>query len=203
MKKSSFVVLISVSILVLISFGYAEEARLLRQPTVSENLVAFVYANDIWTVSRSGTSALITASSTIGAQLAGSTGPIIEKYRAFGHHLGLAFQVQDDILGIWGDPEKTGKPASDDLRQRKKNLPTLYGIAKSPSFADLFFQESKQVHVQDLFEALNQVDALDHAQDFSHKQTETALQALQEAEPREPAARELKNIAHRLTHRQS
>jgi geranylgeranyl diphosphate synthase type I len=149
------------------------------------------------------TSALITASSTIGAQLAGAPDSIIERYRTFGHHLGLAFQVQDDILGIWGDPEKTGKPASDDLRQRKKTLPTLYGIANSPSFADLFTQETGQVAVQDLFRALNQVDALDHAQDFSHQQTKLALQALAEAQPIEPAARELKNIAHRLTRRES
>lgn len=149
------------------------------------------------------TSALITASSTIGAQLAESPASIIEKYRTFGHHLGLAFQVQDDILGIWGDPKKTGKPASDDLRQRKKTLPTLYGIAKSLSFADLFFQEPEQVAVQDLYEALNQVDALDHARDFSNQQTEIALQALHEAEPKEPAAKELSNIAHRLTQRQS
>ena len=149
------------------------------------------------------TSALITASSTIGAQLAGSPGPIIDKYRTFGHHLGLAFQVQDDILGIWGDPAKTGKPASDDLFHHKKTLPTLYGIAKSQSFADLFFQESEKVAIQDLYEALNQVNALDHAKDFSHQHTEIALQALQEADPREPAARELINLAHRLTHRQS
>ncbi len=149
------------------------------------------------------TSALITASSTIGAQLAGSSNSIIERYRAFGHHLGLAFQVQDDILGIWGDPEKTGKPASDDLRQRKKTLPTLYGIAKSSSFADQFFQEPEQVALQNLYEALNQVDALAHARDFSHQQTEIALRALHEAEPREPAARELRNIAHQLAQRQS
>ncbi|HEY45740.1 MAG TPA: polyprenyl synthetase family protein [Anaerolineae bacterium] len=149
------------------------------------------------------TSALITASSIIGAQLAGSPDSIIEKYRTFGHHLGFAFQVQDDILGIWGDPEKTGKPASDDLRQRKKTLPTLYAIAKSTSFADLFFQESKQVALEDLYRALNQVDALDHAQDFTHQQTKIALQALHEAEPREPAARELINMTHRLLQRES
>ena len=162
-----------------------------------------VSVDDYLEMIKGKTSALISASSTIGAQLAGSPVSIIEKYRAFGLHLGLAFQVQDDILGIWGDPNITGKPASDDLLQRKKTLPTLYGIAKSPSFADLFFQEPKQVAVQDLYEALNQVDALDHARDFSQQQTEFALQALQEAEPREPAANELRSIAYQLTQRQS
>ncbi|UCF62409.1 MAG: polyprenyl synthetase family protein [Anaerolineaceae bacterium] len=162
-----------------------------------------VTVDDYFEMIEGKTSALITASSTIGAQLAGAPESIIEKYRTFGHHLGLAFQVQDDILGIWGDPEKTGKPASDDLRQRKKTLPTLYAVANSPSFADLFIQESDQVTVQDLYESINQVDALVHVQNFSHQQTELALQALGEAEPKEPAARELNNIANRLIRRES
>lgn len=149
------------------------------------------------------TSALLTASSTIGAQLAGAPSSTTDKYRAFGYHLGLAFQVQDDILGIWGDPEQTGKPASDDLRQRKKTLPTLYGMEKSPSFAALFSQNVDQIAIQDLREALNQVDALDHARTFSQRQTELALKALKEADPIETAGTELENISRRLTQRQS
>jgi geranylgeranyl diphosphate synthase type I len=42
----------------------------------------------------------------------------------------LAFQIQDDILGIWGEPEVTGKPVADDLRSRKKTLPVLYVLGK-------------------------------------------------------------------------
>ncbi|HEY44357.1 MAG TPA: polyprenyl synthetase family protein [Anaerolineae bacterium] len=149
------------------------------------------------------TSALFTASSTTGAQLAGASSSTIDQYHAFGYHLGLAFQVQDDILGIWGDPEQTGKPAGDDLRQRKKTLPTLYGMEKSPTFADLFSKNANQVDIQNLYDALNRVDALDHARDFSRHQTELALKALEEAEPMETALTELENIVHRLTNRQS
>jgi geranylgeranyl diphosphate synthase type I len=149
------------------------------------------------------TSALLAASSTIGAHLAGAPRSTIDKYRAFGYHLGLAFQAQDDILGIWGDPEQTGKPASDDLRQRKKTLPTLYAIESSPPFADLFSKNADQVTIQDLHEALNQVDALEYARVFSQHQTELALKALEEADPMETAGKELENIARRLTNRQS
>ena len=48
---------------------------------------------------------------------------------AFGAELGLAFQAIDDLLGIWGDPEVTGKPAAGDLRQHKKSLPVVAALA--------------------------------------------------------------------------
>ena len=46
-------------------------------------------------------------------------------WRRLGHQLGLAFQVRDDALGIWGDPQLTGKPAGGDLRRGKKSLPVI------------------------------------------------------------------------------
>jgi len=51
----------------------------------------------------------------------------------FGETLGLAFQVWDDYLGIWGDPAKTGKSAADDLIAGKKTLPVLYGLQQPES----------------------------------------------------------------------
>src|SRR5205823_8734770 len=47
----------------------------------------------------------------------------------FGAQLGIAFQLVDDILGIWGDPAVTGKPVYSDLRARKKSLPVTYALA--------------------------------------------------------------------------
>ena len=49
--------------------------------------------------------------------------PRSDALRDYGRHLGLAFQAIDDLLGIWGDPATTGKPAGSDLRQRKKSMP--------------------------------------------------------------------------------
>ena len=51
-----------------------------------------------------------------------------EHLRAFGEHLGLAFQHVDDLLGIWGDPAVTGKPVFSDLRNRKKSLPVVAAL---------------------------------------------------------------------------
>jgi geranylgeranyl diphosphate synthase type I len=49
--------------------------------------------------------------------------------RDYGRHLGLAFQAVDDLLGIWGDPDRTGKPAGSDLRSRKKSMPVVSALA--------------------------------------------------------------------------
>nr|WP_221332996.1 polyprenyl synthetase family protein [Nocardia transvalensis] len=71
------------------------------------------------------TAALLAASASIGAVLSGAPPRSVTAMKHFGHHLGLAFQLVDDLLGIWGDPETTGKPVCSDLRSRKKSLPVV------------------------------------------------------------------------------
>ncbi|QGU01706.1 (2E,6E)-farnesyl diphosphate synthase [Corynebacterium kalinowskii] len=58
----------------------------------------------------------------IGAALADAPAPLIDAYRAFGHDIGIAFQLRDDLLGVFGDPSVTGKPAGDDLREGKRTV---------------------------------------------------------------------------------
>jgi geranylgeranyl diphosphate synthase type I len=70
--------------------------------------------------------------------LAGASEAVAGKYRWFGHHLGLAFQIKDDILGIWGDVEITGKSTSDDIQTRKKTLPVVYALERSPTLRELY-----------------------------------------------------------------
>jgi geranylgeranyl diphosphate synthase type I len=74
------------------------------------------------------TAALMSASAAIGAVLAGAGPQPVGALAAFGSHLGIAFQLVDDVLGIWGDPEITGKPIYSDLRSRKKTLPVTYAL---------------------------------------------------------------------------
>lgn len=76
------------------------------------------------------TAALIGASVAIGAQIGGAREAQDAALRRFGQGIGLAFQIQDDILGIWGDPQVTGKPAGNDLLRRKKSLPLLYALSR-------------------------------------------------------------------------
>jgi geranylgeranyl diphosphate synthase type I len=75
------------------------------------------------------TGALIACATSVGAVLAGADDRTADALAAYGHHLGLAFQAVDDLLGIWGDPEATGKQTWSDLRRRKKSLPVVAALA--------------------------------------------------------------------------
>jgi len=78
------------------------------------------------TVNKTG--ALLGCAASIGAVLAGATPATVRGLRDYGTNLGMAFQAVDDLLGIWGGPERTGKPAGNDLRQRKKTLPIVAAL---------------------------------------------------------------------------
>lgn len=73
------------------------------------------------------TAALIAGSVQAGAMLATDDAAIVGAYRSFGWALGLAFQINDDLLGIWGDEALTGKEASD-IHERKKTLPLIHAL---------------------------------------------------------------------------
>ncbi len=74
------------------------------------------------------TGALLACAVSIGAVLGGADDHTADTLEAYGYHLGLAFQAVDDLLGIWGDPEATGKQTWSDLRQRKKSLPVVAAL---------------------------------------------------------------------------
>ena len=75
------------------------------------------------------TGALLDASPQIGAVVAGAPAEHVELYHAFGAATGRAFQLQDDILGIWGDEAVTGKSAAGDILSKKKSLPIIFTLA--------------------------------------------------------------------------
>lgn len=87
-------------------------------------------------MSAAKTGALLGCAASIGAVLAGAPNATIGALRDYGKHLGLAFQAVDDLLGIWGDPGRTGKPAGSDLRQRKKSMPVVSALAAGGADAD-------------------------------------------------------------------
>jgi geranylgeranyl diphosphate synthase type I len=84
------------------------------------------------------TAALVRCAACLGAVLCGAPDPTITALWEFGHHLGIAFQAVDDLLGVWGEPEVTGKPVGNDLRRHKKTIPvciaTSQGVALPASF---------------------------------------------------------------------
>jgi geranylgeranyl diphosphate synthase, type I len=74
------------------------------------------------------TGALLACACALGAAQAGGTAAQIARLRSFGERLGVAFQLADDLLGIWGDPAVTGKPVHADLHRRKKSLPLVAAL---------------------------------------------------------------------------
>jgi geranylgeranyl diphosphate synthase, type I len=91
------------------------------------------------------TAALMACACSIGSIYVGAAPELAMGLAAFGAHAGLAFQLTDDLLGIWGAPEVTGKPVRSDLRARKKSLPVVAalsaGTAESRELAVLLARE--------------------------------------------------------------
>ncbi len=76
-----------------------------------------------------GKSAFLMAASTgIGAVVGDASTDVVKSLREFGRLVGFAFQIRDDILGIWGDAAETGKPTGDDVRRRKKSFPIVFAL---------------------------------------------------------------------------
>jgi geranylgeranyl diphosphate synthase type I len=99
------------------------------------------------------TGALMRCASSIGAIAVGAAQATVAKLAEFGDHLGLAFQLVDDLLGIWGSPEVTGKPALADLRSRKKSVPVVAaldsGTEAGARLAELYFAPDQPDQVDD------------------------------------------------------
>jgi geranylgeranyl diphosphate synthase type I len=82
------------------------------------------------------TGALLACACSLGSDLVGADPALVQRLSAFGEHVGLAFQLVDDLLGIWGEPERTGKQVGADLRARKKSLPVVAAL-NSPRSEEL------------------------------------------------------------------
>jgi geranylgeranyl diphosphate synthase, type I len=82
------------------------------------------------------TAALMACACSIGAIYVGAPAELAMGLAGFGAHAGLAFQLTDDLLGIWGAPEVTGKPVRSDLRTRKKSLPVVAALTSGTAAGD-------------------------------------------------------------------
>jgi geranylgeranyl diphosphate synthase type I len=158
-----------------------------------------VKVEDYWPMIGGKTAALLSACCHIGSILGGADEATEEAYRSFGHYLGLAFQVQDDILGIWGDENVTGKSAASDLVEGKKSLPVLFGLNKKSQFAARWTQGPiKQDEVEHVATLLANEGAYAYAYDAAQQMTDMALNNLREADPQGEAGIALMELAEKL-----
>lgn len=137
----------------------------------------------------------IEAPLAIGAALAGASEQQLTALREFGLPLGIAYQLRDDMLGVFGDPSVTGKPAGDDLREGKRTVLIALARASMPSSVrrvldDLLGDpelDAEQIHL--LQSAITESGAIDQVERIIDRNVGRAKEAIADA-PLSPAARE-------------
>jgi geranylgeranyl diphosphate synthase type I len=158
---------------------------------------------EYWSMVAGKTAALISACGALGSLLSEGDKSTQEAYRDFGHYLGLAFQVQDDLLGIWGDSNLTGKSAGSDLLSGKKSLPVIYGLGKKGLFSQLW--AVGHIHPEEVTNLADQLAAEGarlYTQETADRMTDMALQSLRMASPQGEAGEALFELVNKLLFRE-
>ena len=152
------------------------------------------------------TAVLVAASTSLGAYLGSEDSKLVDSFHLFGKELGLAYQIHDDILGIWGIGESTGKSIGD-ISQRKKTLPVVYGLRNSAGevrkrLEKLYSQKS--IEGEDIMEVtkiLDHLGARDYAENLAKQYHFKALAQLEAAQLDTSMQAPLKETAHFLLKR--
>lgn len=148
------------------------------------------------------TAALVACSCEMGALVAAAPDAQRESLRLFGHHLGMTFQMRDDILGIWGDPAVTGKPAGADIIRRKKSLPILHGLEHSAELRTLLAQDTlSAADVRRAKGLLQEANSRAYTEQLAQEHHTQALAALEETDLHGPASQALHELAQTLLNR--
>lgn len=148
------------------------------------------------------TAVLLSLCTELGALVAAQDEEVITHYAEFGRNLGLAFQVIDDILGIWGDETKTGKSAATDIVTKKKTLPVLYGLERNSALQEMYrVAEPDNDFVRQVVEILDQTGAREYAESRASTYSAAALWHLEVARPVGEAAEALSQLAAMLLQR--
>lgn len=156
-----------------------------------------------WPMIWGKTAMLIRACTQLGAVIAGAAGRKLKAYLTFGEKLGLAYQVHDDLLGIWGDPDEMGKSAHSDLLSGKKSLPVLYALEQKGEFAKRWTNGGVPLdRVKEFANLLEAEGAKEFTRGEAARLTEESLQALAAAKPKAEAGAALAELAEELGHRE-
>lgn len=148
------------------------------------------------------TAVLLSYSAEAGALVAGASEDIIDHYARFGKNLGLAFQVIDDILGIWGDESRTGKSVATDIITKKKTLPVLFGLEQCQPLRVLYRERDADTEfVSEVVQLLDEVGAREFAVNRARFYSTAAVEHLTAAEPSGDAGKALFELTDMLLNR--
>ena len=157
------------------------------------------------TMEQNKTGALLGAALAIGTVLGGASAETESALHRFGLELGLAFQAIDDVLGIWGDPQVTGKPVGSDLRECKKSVPVMLALAGGGQLAsalrDAFGHEMTDDVIASLSAQLTAAGVREQVEQRADMHIAAALHALSGQAIHDTAATELQELAQFIVER--
>lgn len=150
---------------------------------------------------------LLSTACAVGAALVHAAPQVVDALSRFGGHMGVAFQCIDDVLGIWGDPARTGKPVGADLLAGKKTLPVLAALAAGGAPArqvDRLFGADSLIapaYLPELTCAIEQAGGRTVAEIEARRQVELALRCLERQELAPSGRAALTALATEVIHR--
>lgn len=136
------------------------------------------------TILRMKTASFIECCAVVGGKLSGASSWQLESLARYGHHLGIAFQLVDDLLDFQGDPSKTGKPLATDFREGQATLPLIYFVQARDEMTldhllNLFGKNITADQAVSITDALRQTNALQRTADLASWHSQEAVKALQ------------------------
>jgi len=146
------------------------------------------------------TADLISCSMKAGAMLGTDSKSLVKDMGSFGFNMGMAFQIQDDILGIWGAEDKTGKSSSD-IAQKKKSLPVVYALQSKKSecknvIRSVYDREQiDAAHEKKVVAVLDDIGAADYCERLALKYYDDAVKVIESVRIDDAVREELLNIA--------
>ena len=154
------------------------------------------------------TGALIRCSLNIGAVVGSRDPATVAAFRTSGTSLGYVFQIRDDVLGVWGDEETTGKPVGADIRRKKNSFPVVHAMSRATGDDKRLLVKAYQKEQLDdedvsvVLEVMERAETRDSADRLAAEYCDKALEALAGVELAPDIRQEMEELAHFLLVRQ-
>ena len=154
------------------------------------------------------TGALIRCSLNLGAMIGTRHAATVEAFRDFGRSLGYVFQIRDDVLGVWGDEESTGKPVGADILRKKNSLPVVYAMSVAGgSEKQLLVETYGKDHLNDddvatVLGVMDEVRTREYAHRIAADHCDAAMRALSAIEMGPEMRQQAEELVHFLLVRQ-
>ncbi len=178
-----------------------------QQMDISHEGRADITVEDYRAMIERKTAGLFGAACAIGARVGGGSQNHMEAFRRFGRDLGLAFQIRDDVLGIWGEATELGKPVGSDLQRNKRSLPIVHALRAADEAegrelrARLSAGVSNEEEARRIATQMQELGSRDLCEQMAREYLARGIQALDDIGLREGPAEDLRILATYLVER--